>query len=384
MKHRITSLLLACLLLVGGLCPIATAETTLWTDAESMHGQVLNRSLVRAYGDGYEYFTYEPTTFEVYGKMGGMQLDLDGDGADEYLYVGMDSDNIASLTVFEQANGSWYAAASTVLYEATLTCNIAANDVFLKPSGDSWMIFNENWIHENSCADGAAWDFHAYMYSGETLYTLTDVWLDGTDISGDLDAWRNDSDLYAYRPELSDVASLVSTYNFDITSLYWSNMICEQDTSLTVVCRLLSVQDVSYSEVADFTAAGGSSLDGFRTAIVDCSYSGYALPEEYYLSNNQAEWESNAFSTSADSEYIIADSDVRELTRDELSVYDKDTLALIRNEILARYGYPFKKQMYIDYFGSKSWYTRNEDFTYNMLTSLEMENIELIKKLEGE
>ena len=195
MHHKILSIILACSMLLGMLCPAVLAESTLWTDAESMHGQVLNRSLVRAYGDGYEYFTYEPTTFEVYGKLGGMHLDLDGDGADEYLYVGMDTDNIASLTVFEQKNGSWYAAASTVLYEATLNYNIAANDVFLKYNGDSWLIFNENWIQENCCADGAAWDFHAYMYSGNTLYTLTDIWADGTDITGDLDAWLNDAGL---------------------------------------------------------------------------------------------------------------------------------------------------------------------------------------------
>ena len=74
---------------------------------------------------------------------------------------------------------------------------------------------------------------------------------------------------------------------------------------------------------------------------------------------------------------------MRALTADELSIYDKDTLALIRNEILARYGYPFQKQKYRDYFESTSWYTRNEDFTYNMLTALEMDNIELIKKLEA-
>lgn len=384
MHHKILSIILACSMLLGMLCPAVLAESTLWTDAESMHGQVLNRSLVRAYGDGYEYFTYEPTTFEVYGKLGGMHLDLDGDGADEYLYVGMDTDNIASLTVFEQKNGSWYAAASTVLYEATLNYNIAANDVFLKYNGDSWLIFNENWIQENCCADGAAWDFHAYMYSGNTLYTLTDIWADGTDITGDLDAWLNDADLYEYRPELSDIASQVLNYGFDIQSLYWQSMICEQDPSLSVICRLLSVQDVAYSLVSDFTMAGGSSIDGFRTVAVDCSYSGYALPEEYYLSNNQAAWEANASYASADSEYIIPDSNVRELTREELSAYDNDTLALIRNEILARYGYPFKKQKYIDYFSSKSWYTRNENFYYNMLTSLEMENIELIKKLEAE
>ena len=54
MHHKILSIILACSMLLGMLCPAVLAESTLWTDAESMHGQVQNRSLVRAYGDGYE------------------------------------------------------------------------------------------------------------------------------------------------------------------------------------------------------------------------------------------------------------------------------------------------------------------------------------------
>lgn len=389
MHRKITSFSIALLMLLSILSPTALADSLPWETYDSLHGIELQRSMVRAEGDGYEYFTYSPTTFGVHGSMGGIQLDLDNDGADEYLHVTLSEDSYVSMTIYENTDGQWTGAAHQELYEVSLTCNIQANDVFLKHDGTRWIIFNENWRQENSMADGAAWDFAAWHYDGSALNSLTAVWLDGTDISGDLDNWLTDKSWAEYRPELAEVAQQIIDYDFDIDSVYWANMICEQDPSLTVITRLFSVQDVPYSVIMRFTGAGGNSQSGFRSVIVDCSLNGYSLAEEHYLSNNQPGYADDiSFGTGAAiaddaSEYVIPDSDVRALTKEELSAYDRDTLALIRNEILARYGYPFQKQKYKDYFGSKSWYTRNENFTYGMLTSLEMENIELIKKLES-
>lgn len=386
MHRKTTSFFIALLMLLSILSPSALADSLPWETYNSLHGMELQRSMVRAEGDGYEYFTYSPATFGVHGSIGGIQLDLDNDGADEYLHLTLSEDSYVSMSVYENNNGEWKGVAHQELYHATLTCNIQANDVFLKHDGTRWIIFNENWWQENCMADGAAWDFSAWHYDGSALNSLTDVWLDGTDISGDLDHWLTDQSWAEYRPELAEIAQQVIDYDFAIDRVYWANMICEQDPSLTVVSRIFSVQDVPYSVIMRFTGAGGSSQSGFRSMIVDCSLNGYRLPEESYLSNNQPGYSDDLSfyeETPADDEYVIPDSDVRALTKEELSAYDKDTLALIRNEILARYGYPFKKQKYIDYFGSKSWYTRNEDFTYGMLTSLEMENIELIKKLES-
>jgi len=80
--------------------------------------------------------------------------------------------------------------------------------------------------------------------------------------------------------------------------------------------------------------------------------------------------------------YLLPESDIRLIEKEELEGVDLETLALMRNEILARHGYPFKKAQYQEYFASQSWYTENPDFDYNMLSSIEMENVETIKKLE--
>lgn len=82
-------------------------------------------------------------------------------------------------------------------------------------------------------------------------------------------------------------------------------------------------------------------------------------------------------------EYYLPDSDTRLYTREELEQYDTETLGFMRNEILARHGYPFKKDMYKNYFGSKSWYTRDEKFEYGCLSRIEMDNVETIKKIEA-
>ena len=55
----------------------------------------------------------------------------------------------------------------------------------------------------------------------------------------------------------------------------------------------------------------------------------------------------------------------------------------MRNEILARHGYPFKKEAYRNHFESMPWYTRDENFEYGMLNSIEMKNVETIKAIEG-
>ena len=79
---------------------------------------------------------------------------------------------------------------------------------------------------------------------------------------------------------------------------------------------------------------------------------------------------------------IMPDSDTRKLTRDELAHCDSELLGYIRNEILARHGYPFTKEKYQEYFGSKNWYEISEDFSFDDLSQVESANVELIQSLE--
>jgi len=81
--------------------------------------------------------------------------------------------------------------------------------------------------------------------------------------------------------------------------------------------------------------------------------------------------------------YFLPESNIRLITEEELANVDLETLGYMRNEILARYGYPFQKPHYQEYFRAQMWYVENPDFDYAMLNEIEMANVETIKKLEA-
>lgn len=96
-------------------------------------------------------------------------------------------------------------------------------------------------------------------------------------------------------------------------------------------------------------------------------------------------YEEETENSEEEKEYIVADSNIKYLTEDELEQYSVEELGYIRNEIFARYGYIFEKDKYRDYFYSKSWYTPDPSFEGNEedFNEYELANIELIKSLEA-
>ncbi|MDO5294341.1 MAG: YARHG domain-containing protein [bacterium] len=86
--------------------------------------------------------------------------------------------------------------------------------------------------------------------------------------------------------------------------------------------------------------------------------------------------------------FYIYDSDIRYLTKDELSVYNAEELRIIRNEIYARHGRKFTSKDLQKYFNGCDWYDgciEAKDFDDEMILSeLERANIKLIQKVEKE
>ncbi|MDF1824281.1 MAG: YARHG domain-containing protein [Verrucomicrobiales bacterium] len=81
-------------------------------------------------------------------------------------------------------------------------------------------------------------------------------------------------------------------------------------------------------------------------------------------------------------EYVIPDSNVRELSAYELRDMGLQQLYLARNEIFARYGYDFSGAFLQEYFGSLSWYQKIPGFKSPPVTPLEAANADLILKIE--
>ena len=94
---------------------------------------------------------------------------------------------------------------------------------------------------------------------------------------------------------------------------------------------------------------------------------------------------------SASNFYLIADSDTRELTRDELWEWQYEALGYILNEIFARHGYHFiPGQKYDNYFRAQTWYRENEQYDSNqgiykrLMTDVEWRNERLVKDERAE
>lgn len=91
----------------------------------------------------------------------------------------------------------------------------------------------------------------------------------------------------------------------------------------------------------------------------------------------------------ADSDWLIADSDTRLLTAEELWAWDFESLGYIEYEIYARHGYRFRSNnVYGEYFSDKDWYVPNPrnniDGCFAELTEIEQQNVALITQVQME
>lgn len=86
------------------------------------------------------------------------------------------------------------------------------------------------------------------------------------------------------------------------------------------------------------------------------------------------------------SDYILPGSDTTLISYDTLRALSNDQLRLARNEIYARHGRRFDDAQLQAYFDGKSWYHGTiapEDFDANVLSKVELQNIDRIKEVEA-
>jgi len=72
----------------------------------------------------------------------------------------------------------------------------------------------------------------------------------------------------------------------------------------------------------------------------------------------------------------------RLLSSNQLTALSKEDLKIMRNEIFARHGYIFKTPEMKSYFATQSWYHGKYEDVTSMLTSIEKQNVQLIKRHE--
>ncbi|WP_293984118.1 YARHG domain-containing protein [uncultured Clostridium sp.] len=110
----------------------------------------------------------------------------------------------------------------------------------------------------------------------------------------------------------------------------------------------------------------------------------YEIHEDGSMPTEVSKSSDGGASTDSD-DYIFPDSDKTYLSDDQLRALSKDELALARNEIFARHGYPFKEEPFKSYFSQKSWYTINPSYdgSDSALNQYEIANYKAIQYWEN-
>lgn len=85
-----------------------------------------------------------------------------------------------------------------------------------------------------------------------------------------------------------------------------------------------------------------------------------------------------------DDSFIFPESDSKKLDAAAIKSIKPELLPFARNEIYARRGYVFTKDVFKDYFAKKSWYIPNPSFSTNDLNDIEKYNADLIKSYEDQ
>lgn len=83
-----------------------------------------------------------------------------------------------------------------------------------------------------------------------------------------------------------------------------------------------------------------------------------------------------------DDDYILPKSASEKLTEEDLEDLSAKELTYARNEIYARHGRVFKSDELQDYFSSKDWYDKDEDFDDHDLGGVERDNAEFISQYQ--
>lgn len=172
--------------------------------------------------------------------------------------------------------------------------------------------------------------------------------------------------------------------NFDGKSItgyntsYWSG-------SKTVRASITGTYNAETGDIALFEESGKGS-GKFTGKVYD---NGRKLSGDWYRysDNGHFSWsaertdrKSQVTQNSSDGLYPEASS--RKLNYDDVSRLSQGDLKIMRNEIFARHGLIFKTDEMRSYFNAQTWYSPKFDDVTNMLTALEKDNIELIKKYE--
>jgi hypothetical protein len=238
---------------------------------------------------------------------------------------------------------------------------------------DSWYLYGDVSSFYHHFADGVSGDLlvydctdHIYTqiqnygYAGSDFEDYNEMPANGRSAGLDVDSDMTLGAPYAYADQ--DV-TLIAGYVLEVDENYdWTDM--NRGTRDNTVYGSITIAEMTDSE-------GNASARAASSFFASCSELG---------------WTDTSMEVGTDGQ-ILPDSSSRRLTDSDLDEIkdDADLLRLARNEIYARHGRIFDDEGLSEYFLSTDWYEPEipaSDFSDDMLSQIEKDNIKLIKKYE--
>jgi len=133
---------------------------------------------------------------------------------------------------------------------------------------------------------------------------------------------------------------------------------------------------------AKFTADIGLDIVSDKTSIEIMITTGTFEPSDDYDYDVAGATSTDNTTSTASGEYIIADSNTREISESELISLTPWQLKVARNEIYARHGREFVHKDLQCYFVKQSWYKIDPSFSESDLGSIENKNVATILSYE--
>lgn len=268
--------------------------------------------------------------------------DFDADGMPELLTFELketDETYQIKAVMHEYQNGTVVRATEVVILNSLLTGNVDSAEIrFLVKSGK--YICVDSWQYTFVAADGVSIDLAAFYYDGSQFAKMFQVFEIGSDFSG---AGKENAELIEQLHSMGYDRSAAAVYDRDIFHLYAA------DESVEALLKIRLVNSIQ---------TGETDWGETPTAYIE------------QISGETA------------GQYMLPESNSRELELPDLSGMTKEQLRIARNEIYARYGWQFEAPDLAQYFGERTWYAPSENVDDTILSEIELANLELLKEAE--
>lgn len=359
----ILAAVLAGSLMISAAFPAAAEENTEATLVDLFYTYSKDNLIVEYYDSNYlpEEGRLQQKSYN--GFLALSQTDLDWDGTEELLAIRLKPDtdeagntvNTLVAEIYQRKDNTLQRGTQYTLAENILAYDAARIDVFAVNGQSGQFICCEALDSASLLADGVTWSMRAAGYDGTSLYEVSDVSMSGSDFSEE---------------DIAKARGAVNAVGLYPETVIRSSVADQYDLGLLCTIRRYLISD--YENVQAAVSAGQAQQYG------ETWFKNYMNPNRENKFNKEfaVELTESTVQTGTDSadnvhysfdgDYIIADSDSRYITEEELGRLSADEILLARNEIYAKHGRIFNDAALNEYFRSRSWYqpsVAGSDFT---------------------